>query len=331
MRRLGCLLGLGVLALGLAGLATIWMLATALGLGGAGGWTRWAAVAVLAAASLSLALAARAASRLAVPVRELISAAERMEHGDYAARMAERGPRHVRSVARAFNSMSARLEADDRHRRQFLGDVAHELRTPLSVIRAQAEGIADGVYPGDPTHLAPILKATETMERLVEDLRTLALAEAGALRIAQERVDMADVLTEVTDSHRPAAEEAGVALSAEAEPAVVTGDATRLRSVVDNLVTNALRHTSAGGSVQVRGRREGDSVMVEVADTGSGIPPEQLPHVFERFTKGPDSPGSGLGLAIAQGIVQAHGGELTVESEVGRGSTFRVRLALATD
>jgi two-component system sensor histidine kinase BaeS len=323
--------GLAVAVLGLAGLAFFWSLATALGLGGAAGWTRWAALVVLAALALSLAAAARAASRLAVPVGELISAAQRVEHGDFSARIAERGPGYVRSVARAFNSMSARLEAEDRQRRRFLADAAHELRTPLALIRAQTEAISDGVYTADPAHLQPILTATDSLERLVEELRTLALAESGALRLDWERVDVPELLAAVAAAHQVAAGEAGIDLRAESEPALVTGDPTRLRGVLDNLVTNALRHTPSGGRVQLRARADGDSVTIAVADTGSGIPAELLPHVFERFSKGAGSPGSGLGLAIALEIVQAHGGELTVESEAGRGSTFLIRLPGTVD
>jgi two-component system sensor histidine kinase BaeS len=326
MRRFGCLAGLAVTVMGLAALAFFWSLATALGLVGAPGWTRWAALVVLAALALSLAAATRAASRLAVPVGELISAAQRVEGGDFSARIAERGPSYVRSVARAFNSMSARLEAQDRQRRRFLADAAHELRTPLALIRAQTEAISDGVYPADPAHLQPILKATESLERLVEDLRTLALAESGALQLAWERVDVPELLAAVAAAHQVAAGEAGIDLLAESEPALVTGDPTRLRGVLDNLVTNALRHTPRGGRVELRALADADSVWLEVADTGSGIPAELLPHVFERFSKGADSPGSGLGLAIAQEIVEAHRGELTVKSETGLGSTFRVRL-----
>jgi two-component system sensor histidine kinase BaeS len=330
MRRLGCFFGLGVLALAGLGLAVTWSLATALGLAGGGGPARWVAVALLAALVVALGFLARAASRLAVPVGEMIAAARRVEGGDYEARIEERGPGQVRSVARAFNAMSARLEADDRRRRQFLADVTHELRTPLSVIRAQTEAITDGVYPADAAHLAPVLEATRTLERLVEDLRTLALAEAGALQLARERVDVADLLSDVAASHRAAAEEAGIALSAGADAASVSGDPTRLRGVLDNLVTNALRHTPAGGSVGLRAGHANESeVWIEVADTGSGIAAELLPHVFDRFTKSANSPGSGLGLAIAREVVQAHGGELTVESEAGQGSRFRFRLPVS--
>lgn len=284
-----------------------------------------------AAATLALLLGlalvvALALGRVSRPVGGLIEAAGRIEAGDYSARVPERGPRAVRQVARAFNAMSARLEANEARRRSFLADVTHELRTPLAVIRGQAEAIADGVYPADPGHLAPILDAARTLDVLVEDLRTLALSEAGALTLAREPVDLGMLAAEAVEGLRPQAQ--GPAIGVEMEDGLppVDADPARLLGVVGNLLGNAIRHTPAGGSITVAGRRSGDEVVLSVADTGEGIPTDLLPRVFDRFAKGTGSRGSGLGLAIVRDVVEAHGGRVAVESEVGRGTTVRVWL-----
>jgi len=229
-------------------------------------------------------------------------------------------------VAGAFNAMSARLEATEARRRSFLADVTHELRTPLSVIRGQAEGIADGLYPGDAAHLAPILGATRTLETLVDDLRTLTLSESGSLVLERESVDLAVLVNETLESFRANAEAGGVQLREQVAETVplVNADPARLRSILANLLANAVRYTPPGGTVTVRARPGPGLVEIEVADTGAGIPPELLPNVFERFARGPGSQGSGLGLAIARDLVVAHGGTIkAAESEPGLGTIFR--------
>lgn len=264
---------------------------------------------------------------------DLIDAAGRIERGDYSARIPESGPRELRSVARAFNSMSARLKSSDEQRRSFLADVVHELRTPLAVIRGQAEGIADGVYAGDAEHIAPIVDATRSLELLVEDLRALALSDTGSLALNREPVDPVELVDETFASFKAQADEAGVTLNASTAPGLpqLDVDPTRMRSAIDNLVANALRHTPRSGSVTVSAVRVGgDRLVIAVTDNGEGIAPELLPHVFERFVRGAGSKGSGLGLAIAHDIVVAHGGTIDVESTVGAGTTFRISLPVAT-
>jgi two-component system sensor histidine kinase BaeS len=269
--------------------------------------------------------------RMTRPMSNLIEAARRIESGDYSARVPEWGSSDIRSVARAFNSMSERLKTIDEQRRNFMADVTHELRTPLSVIRGQAEAIADGVYPADATHLAPIFDATQTLDRLVEDLRTMALSDAGSLVLSKEPTDLGALVRDTVDSFHSQAESGGVALIADVvedlSPADV--DPSRIRSVVANLLSNAIRHTLSGGSVRVKVAGSGDTQTVTVADTGEGISPELLPHVFERFVKGANSNGSGLGLAIAHDIVTAHGGKLEIESAAGSGTTVRLTLPAA--
>ena len=300
----------------------VWLVGVALGSNGAATTSRVALVLWFVLVLLVLRGGGRVLRRFTAPVGELVDAAQRIEEGDLTVRVRETGPREVRSVARAFNEMSAQLEATDARRRQFLADVTHELRTPLSVIRGRAEGIMDGVYPGDPQHVAPVLEAARTLELLVEDLRTLALAEAGGLTLTREEVDLGLLANETVRAFAGRAEEDEVSLSSEAvaDLPMVSADPARMQSVVSNLVSNALRHTPAGGSVRVTVDQVGDRLRVTVADTGPGIPADLLPHMFERFVKGVDSGGSGLGLAIARDLVIAHGGEVGASSTPGQGA-----------
>jgi len=264
--------------------------------------------------------------RMTRPMSNLIDAARRIESGDYSAKVPEWGSPDIRSVARAFNSMSARLKSMDEQRRSFLADVTHELRTPLSVIRGQAEAISDGVYPADAAHLAPILDATQTLDRLVEDLRTLVQTDAGNLVLHKEPTDLGALVHDTVDSLRSQAESAGLSLTTEIGDNLPTIDVdpARIRQVIGNLLSNAIRHTPTGGSVKAAVSSVGDKVTISVTDTGEGIPRDLLPHVFERFVKGPSSTGSGLGLAIAYDIVRAHGGRVTAESTVGQGTTVLI-------
>jgi two-component system sensor histidine kinase BaeS len=279
---------------------------------------------------LIVVVAAGGMRRVTGPMNSLIDAARRIESGDYSARVPESGSRDIRSVARAFNSMSERLKAIDEQRRNFMADVTHELRTPLSVIRGQAEAIADGLYPADALHLAPILDATQTLERLVEDLRTLVLTDAGNLVLRKEPTDIGALVRETLDSFKAQAETAGVSLIAEIadDLPTVEVDPARIRSVIGNLLSNAIRHSPSGGSVTVIVKAATTEIHITVKDTGEGIPPDLLPHVFERFVKGPKSTGSGLGLAIAHDIIAAHGGRLEIDSTSETGTSVHVRLPL---
>src|SRR5438034_5890146 len=227
--------------------------------------------------------------RMTRPMSNLIDAARRIEEGDYSAQVPEWGSQDIRSVARVFNAMSARLKAIDEQRRNFMADVTHELRTPLSVIRGQAEAILDGVYPADTAHLAPILDATQTLDRLVEDLKTLVETDAGNLVLHKEPTDLGVLVHDTVESFRPQADSKGISLTSELAPNLPPKevDPARIRQVVGNLLSNAIRHTPAGGSVKV----VVDSSGITVADTGEGIQSELLPHVFERFAKGPNSTG----------------------------------------
>jgi two-component system sensor histidine kinase BaeS len=268
--------------------------------------------------------------RSARTLDELVDAVARVEAGNYGIRVSvpERGMRPVRQLVRGFNTMAERLERDEDQRRTLLNDVSHELRTPLSVISGNLEAMIDGVHPADEAHLAAILEEARVMERLIDDLRTVALSEAGTLPLHKEPTDLDLLVGEVVRSFAGSAGSAGVTVTADvpADLPILDADPVRIREVLSNLVANGVRHTPSGGTVVVRGDAAGDQVVIRVIDTGGGIDPELLPHVFERFAKGADSTGSGLGLSIARHLMTAHGGSLEVETTGSAGTTFRLTL-----
>jgi signal transduction histidine kinase len=275
-------------------------------------------------------LITRTLQRFTHPLGDMISALTRMQSGDYAVRVAERGPRVMRTLTRSFNTMAARLQANDESRRAMLADVTHELRTPLTVIRGNLEGLLDGIYPRDDAHLKPLLEETHTMSRLVDDLRTLALAEGGALQLEREPTDLAWLAKDVLASLRAKADEAEVHLELHAPASLpqVEVDPVRIREVMMNLVSNALRYTPANGTIAVSFEASPSHIKTTVRDTGKGIAPEVLPHVFDRFYKSRDSSGSGLGLAIARQLVEAHGGSVAATSALGAGTQITFALPL---
>jgi two-component system sensor histidine kinase BaeS len=261
----------------------------------------------------------------------MLAATRRVEDGDYAVRVGRTSSDlfPIQELGRGFDTMVARLETDEEQRRTLLADVSHELRTPLTVITGNLEALLDGIYPADAAHLTPILDETRILERLIDDLRTVALSEAGTLPLHPEPTDPDVLVAEVARSFRPAAEAAGMTVRTDVpdDLPIIDVDPVRIREVLSNLVANALRHTPADGVITVTGSVGKDGgVVLTVSDTGPGIDPDVLPHVFDRFVKGEASRGSGLGLAIARGLVEAHGGRISVVSSGGDGTTFRVEL-----
>src|SRR5215212_6718946 len=238
-----------------------------------------------------LALLATSMRRVAVPLGNIVEAANRVAGGDYAARIPEYGPPSVRVVANAFNTMAGRLEAQDQQRRNLMADIAHELRTPLSIIQGRVEGLLDGVYPRDDVRLAGLLDETRHLSRLVEDLGTLSSAEAGALDLRKELVDPAELIRDTAASLGAPA----IRVDVPEELPLMELDPVRIREVLLNLLSNAVRHTPAEGVVSIEAAAQAKRLVIRVSDTGSGIAPEDLPHVFARFHKGRNSPGSGLG------------------------------------
>jgi signal transduction histidine kinase len=264
--------------------------------------------------------------RTAKPIGDVMDAAGRIADGDLTARTPVHGPPDVRNLAGAFNRMADRLERNERQRRDLLADVAHELRTPLSVIRGRVEGMRDGLYEVDSDHLRLIEQETDVMARLLGDLQLLSNAEAGALPLHRERLEPTELVDAAVAAYRAQADEAEVALETRREEDIPLLDVDRVRigEVLSNLIANAIRHTPAGGRVTVAVAHAGsEGVSFEVADTGEGIPADELSAVFDRFAKSPESRGAGLGLAIAKSLVQAHGGTISAESTPGRGTTIR--------
>ena len=269
----------------------------------------------------------RTVRRTAAPIAEVMVAADRVADGDYSVRVEGKANGEVGRLVESFNAMTTRLQTNEEQRRNLFADVAHELRTPLSVIRGNTEGMLDGVYPRDDTRLETILDATALMARLLDDLRTLSLADTGALRLHKETTDAAELLDDVRYGFAPRAEAAGISFVLQQEPLPALDiDPTRIRQVLDNLLDNALRHTPRGGVIRLEAHPEGQAALFRVADTGKGIPPDALPHVFDRFWKSADSGGSGLGLAIARGLIEAHGGQIRADSMEGRGTVVSFTL-----
>jgi two-component system sensor histidine kinase BaeS len=272
--------------------------------------------------------------RAARSLDRIVDAAARVEEGDYSVRVGEpESPMPpIRSLAGAFDTMVDRLERDEDQRRTLLNDVSHELRTPLSVIAGNLEAMIDGVHPADEAHLTAILEQAGVMERLIDDLRTVALSEAGTLPLHREPTDPDVLIDEVVRSFAGAGTgadgtaEVSVAADVPSDLPIIDVDPVRLREVLANLVGNAVRHTPAGGTVVVRARVLDDRLEIRVIDSGPGIDADLLPHVFDRFVKGTGSTGSGLGLAIARYLVAAHDGTLEVEATGSAGTTFLVTL-----
>lgn len=280
---------------------------------------------------LGIGLAARSLRRLAAPVGDVIDAVGRVAEGDLSARVEERGPREARALARAFNAMTTRLAASEEQRRRLLADVSHELRTPLSVVQGNLEAMVDGVHPPDEDHLLAILDETKVLSRLIEDLRTLSLAESGALALHREPTDLGALAKETISSFAARAAESGIALDATtpADLPLADTDPVRAREILENLVANALRYTPRGGRVTVGASAADGQIAFVVSDTGVGIPADVLGRIFDRFYKSAESRGAGLGLAIAKQLVEAHGGTIGAKSVVGRGTEVRFTLPRA--
>jgi signal transduction histidine kinase len=271
--------------------------------------------------------------RTVAPLAQIVDATYRVASGDYSARVESGNQgRDVAGVVHAFNTMAERLETNETQRKHLLSDIAHELRTPLAVIQGTLEGMVDGVYPADPEHLAPLMDQSRTITRLLDDLQTVATAEAGVLSLHLSTTDLSELAREVASAFQPMAQAKGVTVRAEGDEDVsLEIDPIRIRQVLDNLVSNALRHTDAGGSITLRVRRWADEVELAVRDTGHGMTQAEADRMFERFVKSADSGGSGLGLTIARGLVQAHRGTIAARSAPGEGTTINVRLPVSRD
>ncbi|MFJ7624925.1 ATP-binding protein [Streptomyces sp. NPDC097595] len=299
---------------------------------------------IAGAAALVLALTVGASvlvgARLVRPLRALTGAAQRMRDGEDTAPVVVAADNEIGRLAATFNDMSAHRARLEAQRKAMVSDVAHELRTPLSNIRGWLEAAQDGVADPDPEFIAFLHTEAVQLQHIIDDLQDLAQADAGALRLHPEPVDVAELLGQVAAAHQARADAAGVALGVrppDRPPPPLTADPVRLRQAVGNLVSNAVRHTPEGGTVTLRayGSEDGDAVLVDVADTGSGIPADDVARVFDRFWRGEKSRsrrtgGSGLGLAIVRKLAEAHGGTATAVSTLGEGSVFTLRFPADT-
>jgi signal transduction histidine kinase len=289
-------------------------------------------VPVLIVAVIVVAMAFRALRRMTGPLDDLAAAAERIERGDYSTRVFPGRSARTYTLVSAFNKMSARLESVDKDRRAFLADAAHELRTPLSIIAGQIEAIEDGVYPADAAHLAPIHAQIKVLEQLIDDMRTVSLAEGGSLALNLQPTDLGATIDQQVAAFQTQATAAGIELRTDYPSglAKATADEQRLGQVLANLLSNAVRHTPRGGHVTVSARESAVGMLeITIKDDGTGIAADLLPRVFDRFAKEDGSGGSGLGLAICKDLVEAMGGQIRAESRPDQGTTVSFSLPTA--
>ncbi|MDT7725814.1 MAG: two-component system, OmpR family, sensor histidine kinase BaeS [Actinomycetota bacterium] len=270
--------------------------------------------------------------RVLQPIGTLTRASRHLGAGDLTERVPVRGHDELSELATSFNRMAESLQASKEQQRNMVADIAHELRTPLANIRGYLEALKDGVLKPDNALFVSLYEEALLQQRLIDDLQDLALAESGTMIYHRTRLDAGELLNTIRTAHSAAAESRGLHLEVYVyQRPVIDGDPERLRQVIGNLLTNAMRATAAGGSIKLRAQIEQDDVVIEVADTGSGIEPEDLEHVFDRFWRADNARsrstgGSGLGLAIAREIVAAHEGSLTVTSTVDIGTVCTIRL-----
>jgi two-component system sensor histidine kinase BaeS len=272
------------------------------------------------------------ARRATAPARELAGAAGAFAAGDRTRRVGYDSPDEFGEMARSFNAMGDAVEEEDRLRRTFAAEVAHEVRTPLAILRSQIEAIQDGVVKPNPETVASLHEETLRLTRLVGDLETLASADAAGFSLAARTVALRPLVEESLREFAGPFEEEGVSLQADLHDVVADVDPNRIRQVIANLLSNALKFTPSGGAVRVTLQPEDGRALIRVSDSGPGIASEDLPRVFDRFFRGSGvrASGSGIGLTVVRELVDAHGGTVEVSSEPGGGATFTVRLPHAS-
>ena len=284
-------------------------------------------IAALIAAGLGIAIGVVISRTVSRPLSQLAQAARAFAAHNWDQRVKISGTEEVAEVSFAFNDMADAVEQAETLRRNLMADVAHELRTPLTVLQGNLRAMLDGVYPLERGEIATLYDETRLLNRLVDDLREQALAEAGQLKLNVQPIDLAALIKSTVTNFMPAAEERGIMLEAKIDRAAeVRADPDRVAQVLRNLIANALWHTPQG-QITVETQPIDRGVRVTVTDTGEGIAPEEVPHVFDRFyrtdkSRTRHSGGSGLGLAIAKSLIEAMGGQIGVESEMGKGSRF---------
>ena len=282
----------------------------------------------LVAGAVAVAFGVLFARQMNRPVTELTTAARDLRDGDRTRRATVEGPEEIAEMAQAFNQLVDSLEREDAVRRSFAADVAHEVRTPLAVLRSQLEAVQDGVLEPSPALVTSLHDEILRLGRLAEDLETMTSAEGFEFDLRRQQLDLADVAARAAATLRHRFEDQELQLIEALRPAVMMGDETRLRQVVTNLLTNALKFVPAGGTVRVSTTTTDGNATLTVCDDGPGIAEEDLPRVFDRFYRGRTvrTGGSGIGLAVVATLVRAHGGDVTVSNGQAGGACFQVRL-----
>jgi signal transduction histidine kinase len=286
----------------------------------------------LGATLFGIGMAIAIARWISVPVERLTAAARRMESGDLAVRVEPAGGAELAELARGFNAMAAALDRNEEQRKRMVSDVAHELRAPLTNIRCELESMQDGLTAPTPERIASLHEETMHLAHLVDDLQDLALAEAGRLEIDAQPVTVAALARRAAAGMEMRAREHGVTIRVEgADDVVVLADARRAVQILTNLLANAVAHMEKPGDVRISWEQSGSEAIIRVIDSGSGIPADELPRIFERFyrvdvSRSRSTGGAGLGLSIVSQLVAAHGGRVWAESVVGAGSTFSFTL-----
>ena len=277
------------------------------------------------------------ARRITKPLKEITAASQAIAKGDLSQKINFRSADELGTLANSFNKMSEDLAESQRQRRQMTADIAHDLRTPLSLIVGHAEAIEDGILPASAETIHVIHDEAKRLNHLIEDLRTLSLADTGELTIVKQSVNPKDLLNRAGMAHSPAAREKNIQLTINADTSIPTVDLdpNRISQVLDNLISNAIRYTPENGHVSLGLAQEKDMVKFSIQDSGPGIKNEDLKHIFERFYRADKARtrsegGSGLGLAIAKSLIQQHQGEIWVTSQIGEGSTFHFSLPSST-
>lgn len=284
---------------------------------------------------IALLLATYLANRLLQPVRKLTNAAEQIKEGNLGQRVDIKGDTELTTLGRVFNQMASRLESTAARRKSLTADIAHELRTPLSVQQAHLEALQDGIYDLSLDNLQPIQEQNQTLIRLVDDLRTLSLADAGELTLERTETDLNQLVAKVVSRFEPqfAKKDLKINLTYAQKSPTIKVDPQRIEQIVINLLSNALRHTTEGNTIQIDIKKQKGQVVFTVHDQGEGIPEEEIPYIFERFYKSSTSRkredgGTGLGLSISQKLAQAHGGKLEARNHPQGGAVFSLTLPL---
>ncbi len=271
-------------------------------------------------------------ARLGKPLGQIFNAIDSVAEGDLTVRVPDHNSPQFQELIKRFNKMVSELERAEQQRRNLTADIAHELRTPLHIIQGNLEGILDGVYEPNPENINNTLDETKLLARLVNDLQTLSLAEAGQLPLHPTRFLLADLMEDLTSSFSSHAASLGISLKSNISnpEKELTADYDRLNQVLSNLISNAIRHAPQAGTISLETESTVGGIRIAVRDTGSGIPAEDIPFIFDRFWRGDKSrterTNSGLGLAIAKQLILAHHGTIEAQSEVGKGTTFIIEL-----